>query len=427
MTAYAYLRKSSVRDPATDLGPETQERAIRDLARRHGHDNGALTVLSDIGISGTAKATHRRKGYLELVKAVEDGRASAVYSYSLSRLGRSLAELTKFFELCAGQKVPVRLVVDAVDTSTASGKLMANVLGSVAQFEADVASERVHERNATKLARGESLATNHPYGELPGEDLPAVMAAFREAGSFAGAARLLNDQGKVRPRRATSWWPTSVEKIVKRTDRSIAVQRKHRGARTEGAFRLARLLHCGTCGGILTGSYEGKHTRYYCSRQRQIPHARTSVMEKHILPAIVEEANHLAPPQAVTRRRGGVTDEAAVAAIENRRSRWIEMYADGTIDKATRDAHLARLAEDESKVLAHANLIVRPRFGFDWPGNDPRDMNRVLRGIFSAITVDPVTFQPVAFEWVDPAWRTDVEEVEPLTDARGRIIDPDYH
>src|SRR5437868_2001875 len=118
MTAYAYLRKSSVRDPATDLGPETQERAIRDLARRHGHDNGSLIVLSDIGISGTAKATHRRKGYLELVEAVKDGRASAVYSYSLSRLGRSLAELTKFFNVCHDKGVPVRLVVDAVDTST---------------------------------------------------------------------------------------------------------------------------------------------------------------------------------------------------------------------------------------------------------------------------------------------------------------------
>ena len=36
MTAYRYIRKSVVHDSARMLSPEMQEKAIRDLAARHG-------------------------------------------------------------------------------------------------------------------------------------------------------------------------------------------------------------------------------------------------------------------------------------------------------------------------------------------------------------------------------------------------------
>src|SRR4051812_28704353 len=132
MPPYAYLRKSSVRDLQTDLSPETQEREIRVLAGRHNDNGSKLVMLADWDISGRSKYTAKRQAYQQLVAAVQSGACSAVYSYSLSRLGRSVHELSGLFDLCVDRGVPIRLVADSIDTSTASGVLLANVLSSVA-------------------------------------------------------------------------------------------------------------------------------------------------------------------------------------------------------------------------------------------------------------------------------------------------------
>src|SRR3954449_8490660 len=123
MTAYAYMRKSSVRDFAKDVAPETQEREVRGLAARHGDRDDALVMLADWDVSGRGQFTKKRVGYLRLVNEIESGHCSAVYSYSLSRLARSAAELAKLFDLCKARGVPIRLVADVVDTSTASGRM----------------------------------------------------------------------------------------------------------------------------------------------------------------------------------------------------------------------------------------------------------------------------------------------------------------
>ena len=92
MAPYGYLRKSRVVDLSTSFGPETQEREIRALAARFGDNGGRLVLLADWDISGDAKHTQKRTAYQELVRAIDDGRCSAVYSYSLSRLARSVSE-----------------------------------------------------------------------------------------------------------------------------------------------------------------------------------------------------------------------------------------------------------------------------------------------------------------------------------------------
>ncbi len=53
---------------------------MRDLAQRFGDNGERLHVLADWDISGAAKFTRKRTGYLELVKAIEDGDCSACLS-----------------------------------------------------------------------------------------------------------------------------------------------------------------------------------------------------------------------------------------------------------------------------------------------------------------------------------------------------------
>jgi DNA invertase Pin-like site-specific DNA recombinase len=406
MAAFAYLRKSSVRDPSRELSHEVQEAAVRELAARHDDNGDSLTILSDWDKSGRL-GRDKRPGYSALLDAIESGRCTAVYSYSLSRLGRSLPELARLIADCTRRGIPVRLHADALDTSTASGRFMANVLSSVADFEADVASERIRGALAAKLARGEKIGTAKAFGESKGEDAGAVLDAFREAGSYSGAARLLNERG-VKPRNGRAWWPSSVQHIVKRLDPSVLPRRPSRGYAAGGSdFILARLLRCPSCGTRLTGSRDRprgpdrSRVRYSCRLGSSTPHhGRVSVSEHLILPAIQAEASQLlTPDQAATLD----DDSGQRAELERRRERILDMYESGHVDRADRDRRLEALSGElerlDSRRMVYA---LPPAIDWSWP---PRQLNAVLRALFHGIELDRETFQPVAFDWAVPEWR----------------------
>lgn len=399
MTAYAYLRKSSVRDPSREVSYEVQEQSVRDMAERAG--DAELVILSDWDKSGRLGAD-KRPGYRRLLEAIQAGEATAVYSYSLSRLARSVAELARLIDDCTNRGVPVRLYADHVDTSTASGRLLTNVLSSVAQFEADVASERVRAANAAKVARGETIATTPFYGDRPGEDPDAVLQAFRDAGSFSGAAKLLNERN-VRPRTSRrGWWPSAVAQVVKRLDPSIGRRGYGRGVGAAGSdFLLARLLRCPTCGTLLTGTRDraGRRVRYACRMGTALPHPRISVTEAHILPAIREEADRLSTPAAAEGRTG--SEERG--ALEERRQRVLDMYESGAIDRDDYRRRLTAIADAESRLDARDVVMTIPALDWSWP---PRTVNNVLRAVFDGIELDAATFQPVAFAWAVPEWRS---------------------
>ncbi|HEY7935754.1 MAG TPA: recombinase family protein [Candidatus Limnocylindrales bacterium] len=406
---YIYMRKSSVRDITTDMSPETQEREVRALAARHGDKITDRDVLADWDISGRAKFTRKRVEYLRLVAAIEADECSAVYSYSWSRVGRSVAELARFLDLCAAHRVPVRLVVDAVDTSTASGRLLANVLGSVSQFEAEVAGERLLAMYATKRARAiergedpvDAVRTSKRYGERPGEDADLVLKTFRETGSFSKAARKLNQLG-LKPRDSSTWWASSVGVVVERLDPMVAARTKRVGYKSGGTpFALAGLLRCPTDGAMLTGSRmktsAGFRARYACRHGEGLPHPRVAISEHLILPAIEAEAARYRDPD----EDAGPDRRATLKAeLEARRQRVVESRLDGIID---RGEAVRQVAEIDMEVARLDRPPVRDLRTV--AGRTPIELNAILRQLFERIDLDPVSFQPVHFEWRDPSER----------------------
>jgi DNA invertase Pin-like site-specific DNA recombinase len=402
MTAYAYLRKSVVHDlDSPGASPALQEEAVRRLAAIHG-DAGDLIVLSDWDKSGRLGA-NKRPGYRALLEAIGSGNATAVYSYSLSRLARSVSELSRLMADCSARGIPVRLDADRIDTSTASGMLTAHVLAAVAQFEADVASERVRAANAVKRANGQRVGSVRFYGDDDSDDAEAVIAAFREVGSYSGAARILNHRG-ITPRNSRrGWWPSSVKVVVDRLDPSAAAPRRSQGVRAGGSdFILARLLRCPTCGTQLTGTRdrEGRRVRYSCRLGSVRPHARVSVSEHLIVPAVRSEVARLRTPDQV----GAVADDMHKRpALEARRVRVLDMYEGGDIDKPEKDKRLAAIAEELTKLDSRRLVMAVPSIDWSWP---PRQMNAVLRALFDIIALDPKTFQPIGFTWTVPEWRS---------------------
>ncbi|MGA2065862.1 MAG: recombinase family protein [Thermoguttaceae bacterium] len=74
--------------------------------------------------------------------------------WRLDRLGRTAAGLTALFEDLQRRQIGFEALRDKVDLSTAAGRLMANVLASVAAYENEVRSERIRAGQAVALANG---------------------------------------------------------------------------------------------------------------------------------------------------------------------------------------------------------------------------------------------------------------------------------
>jgi len=89
-----------------------------------------------------------------LQAAIEAGEISTVVVWRLDRLGRTASGLTRLFDDLRARKVNLISLKDGLDLNTAAGRLMANVLASVAQYETEVRSERQAAGIAAAKERG---------------------------------------------------------------------------------------------------------------------------------------------------------------------------------------------------------------------------------------------------------------------------------
>lgn len=71
----------------------------------------------------------------------------------LDRLARSIKHLGEIIDTLENRKIGIRILDLGLDTTTATGKLMLNVLGSVAQFEREMMLER--QREGIRKAKNE--------------------------------------------------------------------------------------------------------------------------------------------------------------------------------------------------------------------------------------------------------------------------------
>jgi DNA invertase Pin-like site-specific DNA recombinase len=72
----------------------------------------------------------------------------------LDRLARSMAHLMDVLSVVEGRQASLRILSMNLDTGTSTGRLMLNLLGSVAQFEREIMLERQREGIAKAKAAG---------------------------------------------------------------------------------------------------------------------------------------------------------------------------------------------------------------------------------------------------------------------------------
>jgi len=105
----------------------------------------------------TDKATGKkmsRPGFDALMEDVRGGLVSKIVVWRLDRLGRTAKGLTELFSELIERKVTLVSMRDGIDLLTPAGRLIANVLASVSQYETEVRAERVASGIAAAKAKG---------------------------------------------------------------------------------------------------------------------------------------------------------------------------------------------------------------------------------------------------------------------------------
>jgi len=98
--------------------------------------------------------TMDRPGWKRLEDALATGAVEKVVCWRLDRLGRTASGLTALFESLQQRGVGLVSIRDNLDLSTASGRLLANVIASVAQYENELRSERIIAGQSVARANG---------------------------------------------------------------------------------------------------------------------------------------------------------------------------------------------------------------------------------------------------------------------------------
>ena len=142
---------------STADGQQTIDNQLRDLhlaAERMGWE--ITHHYSDEGISG-AKGRDRRPGLDAMLKGIARKEFEMVAAWSVCRLGRSLQHLISLLGDLNSKNVDLYLHVQALDTSTPSGRAMFQMLGVFSEFERAMISERVKSSLARLREQGKVL------------------------------------------------------------------------------------------------------------------------------------------------------------------------------------------------------------------------------------------------------------------------------
>jgi DNA invertase Pin-like site-specific DNA recombinase len=128
-----------------------QEAELKDCAERRGWE---IKVYRDHGQCG---ATQSRPALDALLADVRRGRIDVVMVWSLDRLARSLRHLLELSEEFRSVNVDLFAARQAIDTSSAAGRLTYQVLGAVAEFEREMLRDRVRAGLQHARAKGRKL------------------------------------------------------------------------------------------------------------------------------------------------------------------------------------------------------------------------------------------------------------------------------
>lgn len=121
-----YVRVSTEEQAVGGVSLAAQEERVRAFAVATGR-----TLDSVIVDAGESAKSLRRPGMVSVLDGIRSCRIDTVIILKLDRLTRSVRDLADLLDLFECKKVALVSVSESLDTSTAGGRLMLNLLASV--------------------------------------------------------------------------------------------------------------------------------------------------------------------------------------------------------------------------------------------------------------------------------------------------------
>lgn len=191
------------------------------LAVRRGWTVADDAVFTDNSITGSGKK--KRPEFTAMLDRIKRGDFDVLIAWEVSRLGRNARERIELAETCKEAGVVIALVKGSdMDPRTASGRLVFDILGSVAEAEIAIKAER--QRSAARQRAnngrpplGTKLTGYTAKGEIVEHEAEVVRRIFKMftmGESLKSIARALTDSGETNARNGKPWNPTTVRGIL---------------------------------------------------------------------------------------------------------------------------------------------------------------------------------------------------------------------
>ncbi len=231
MRVLGYVRVSTEEQATTGISLAAQRAKLTAYAALY--DLEMVDVIADEGQS--AKSLNRPGLKLALAMLAK-GKVDGLVIVKLDRLTRSVADWQTLIDEHFSERAGRQLfsVADNIDTRSAAGRMVLNILLSVAQWEREAIGERTRDALQHKIIRGERcgkvrfgyhLAADgvHLEADEFEQRVLAIIAELRAAGqSLRAIAAELTRRQIATKEGNTTWTHTAVNRIIKRKGSAAA-------------------------------------------------------------------------------------------------------------------------------------------------------------------------------------------------------------
>ena len=362
MNVALYCRVSTQEQAKEGLSLEAQLSHLRNWAEVNGHS--IIGEYVDAGVSGR-KPLSKRPALLQFVNDLEMGvKVDALVFIKLDRFFRSVKLYYQAMDILDKFKVSWITTMESYETVSSQGKLVTNIMLSVAEAESNRTGERVKFVVDRKIALGEHVGKKPPLGYsivdkhlVPNQEAPVAQGAYRTfltTGSLASTRDYLHAHGY-------NYIYNSIKKILTNTIykgyfhgndsycepiisaqdfeavQGLLEKRSVRGNQEERVYLFSGLMRCSKCGKIIVGTYrprcrEGNRYQYRCNGHYQDKRCSNNTyfpeweIEDLLLSRIESEIKSMSTI---------ITPKKKSKPVDNSKKleRLTELYVDGLISK----------------------------------------------------------------------------------------------
>ena len=180
---------------------------------------------SDPGYSG---GTLDRPALQRLLRDIDAGSIDTIVCYKIDRLTRSLIGFAKLVEILDRHSISLVSITESFNTATSLGRLNLHMILSFAQYERELAGERIRDKVAASRRKGMWMGGHVPMGYVVRDRTLAVeepeaalvrhiFARFLQVGSATKLVQELNAAGH-RTRRGRPFDKGVVYKLLNNRD-----------------------------------------------------------------------------------------------------------------------------------------------------------------------------------------------------------------